>query len=64
MEGGGLAHNAYATADLGLRLEHNLGKRFTAFIEPVYRQNLGGGFGPRSAQISTFSVQAGVMASL
>ena len=64
LENGGLSHNAYATADLGLRVEHGLGKRYVAFVEPVFRQSLGGGLGPRSAQLSTFSLQAGVMATL
>ncbi len=64
LENGGLSHNAYTTADLGLRVEQPLGKRYTAFVEPVFRQSLGGGLGPSSARLSTFSLQAGVMASL
>lgn len=64
LENGGLSHNAYATADLGLRVEHGLGKRYVAFVEPVFRRSLGGGLGPRSARLSTFSLQAGVMATL
>jgi hypothetical protein len=64
LEKGGLQQNAYATADLGLRMEHPVGKRYIAFVEPVYRQSLGGGLGPKSAKLSTFSIQAGVMASL
>jgi hypothetical protein len=64
-EKGGLVQNAYATADLGLRVERPLGSsRYTAFVEPMYRQSLGGGLGPHAARISTFSLQAGVMASL
>jgi len=65
LENGGLAHNAYASADLGLRVEHVLGKRYTAFIEPIFRQSLGGGgLGPNSGRLNTFSLNAGVMASL
>ena len=63
-EKGGLSNNAYATADLGLRVEQSLGKHYVAFLEPVYRQSLGGGLGPRTSRLSTFSIQAGVMASL
>lgn len=63
-ENGGLTHNAYATADLGLRVEQPLGKRYIAFVEPIYRQSLGGGLGPKASRLSTFSFQAGVMASL
>jgi len=64
LENGGLNHNAYATADLGLRMEQAIGKRYVAFVEPIYRQSLGGGLGPNKARLSTFSIQAGVMASL
>ena len=64
LENGGLHYNAYATADLGLRMEHPIGKRYIAFVEPIYRQSLGGGLGPNPARLSTFSLQAGVMASL
>lgn len=64
LEKGGLSNNAYATADLGLRVEQKIGKRYVAFIEPAFRQSLGGSFGPRASKLSTFSLQAGVMASL
>lgn len=64
LENGGLTQNVYASADLGLRLEQPIGKRYIAFVEPLFRQSLSGGFGPNSARINTFSVQAGVMASL
>ncbi|MDO8365928.1 MAG: hypothetical protein Q7T20_03960 [Saprospiraceae bacterium] len=63
-ENGGLTHNAFATADLGLRLEQPIGKRYTAFVEPIYRQSMGGGLGPNSTRLSTFSIQAGLLASL
>jgi len=65
LENGGLPHNAYASADLGLRVEHVLGKRYTAFVEPIFRQSIGGGgLGPNSGRLNTFSLNAGVMASL
>ena len=64
LENGGLANNAYATADLGLRVEQSLGKRYVAFIEPIYKKSLGGGLGPTASRLNTFSIQAGVMASL
>lgn len=63
-ENGGMAHNAYATADLGIRVEQALGKRFVAYLEPAYRQSLGGSLGPVASRLNTFSLQAGVMASL
>lgn len=64
LENGGLTQNVYASADLGLRLEQPIGKRYIAFVEPLYRQSLTGSLGPNSARINTFSIQAGVMASL
>lgn len=64
LENGGLAYNAYASADLGIRLERSIGKRYTAFVEPVYRQSLGGSLGPKASRLNTFSLQAGVMACL
>lgn len=64
LENGGLTHNVYATADLGIRLEQAIGKHYVAFIEPAYRHALGSGLGPNAARISTVSIQAGVMASL
>ncbi len=65
LENGSLRNNVYATADLGVRLEHPVGRHFAAFIEPTYRQALGGkGVGPNPARINTFTVQAGVLATL
>lgn len=65
LEGASLDGNAYATLDAGLRLEHPLGRRFVAFVEPVYRHATGNkGIGPKPAKINTFSVQAGVLATL
>lgn len=64
LENGGMSYNAYATADLGFRLEHALGGRYTAFIEPIYRQSLGGGLGPVASRLNTTSVQAGILATL
>lgn len=65
LEKGRLADNAFVTADLGLRLERPIGGRWTAFVEPAFHQSLSAkGLGPNPAKINTFSVQAGVMASL
>ena len=64
-EGGQFTDNAYVTADLGLRLEHTVGKRLVAFVEPSYQFNVSGqGIGPQPARISTVGFHAGVMASL
>lgn len=63
--GGNLNGNFYATADLGIRVEQPIGRRFAAFVEPAYRVALGNkGYGPNPARINTLSVQAGVLATL
>ncbi len=65
LENGSLNGNVYVSADAGVRLEHPVGRHFVAFVEPVYRHTIGGkGIGPSPAKISTFSVQAGVLATL
>ena len=64
-EGGQLGDNAYVTADLGLRVEHSVGKRLVAFVEPAYQFNVSGqSIGPKPARINTVGIHAGVMASL
>ena len=64
-ENGKLSGNFYATADAGIRIQRPVGKRFAAFVEPVYHQSLWqSGIGPKSNRINTFSVNAGVVASL
>ncbi len=64
-KGGGLDGNSYATANAGLRLEHPIGKRASAFVEAGYGQAMTRqGVGPKPSQISTIAVQAGVMAGL
>ncbi len=63
-EGGALKTNAYATAEVGIRVQRPFGKRYVAFVEPSYRQSIGGGFGPNKEQVNTFSFQAGIMAAL
>ena len=65
LEGGQYNDNAYATADLGLRIEHSIGKRLVAFVEPNCQFNVAGaGIGPKPAKINTVGFHAGVMASL
>lgn len=65
LEKGALNGNVYASADAGVRIEHPVGRRFVAFVEPTYRHALGKkGIGPSPAKINTFSVQAGVLATL
>lgn len=64
LEGGSLPANSYVTADLGMRLETPVGKRYIAFVEPSYHRALNGGFGPDREKIHSFSIQAGVLASL
>ena len=65
LENGSLRGNVYASADLGVRIEQPIGRHIAAFVEPAYRLALGGkGFGPNPGKINTFSVQAGVLATL
>lgn len=65
LENGSLNGNVYVSADAGLRLEHPVGRHFVAFVEPVYRHTVAGkGIGPSPSRINTFSVQAGVLATL
>jgi len=64
-KGGSLDGNTYATANAGLRLEHPIGKRYSAFVEAGYHQAITKqGIGPKPSQISTLALQAGVMAGL
>ncbi len=64
-EGGQIGDNAYVTADLGLRVEHPIGRRLVAFVEPTCQFNVSGkGIGPKPARINTVGIHAGVMASL
>lgn len=66
LENGGLGGNIYATVDAGIRLEQPLGSgRYTAFIEPGYRQSLSRkGVGPNREPVNTLTLQAGVMTYL
>jgi hypothetical protein len=66
LEGGALKTNSYVTADIGVRVEQSLGRRYTAFVEPSYHRALGGGpyYGPKTERTHAFTIQAGVMAAL
>ena len=67
LENGGLNGNVYATFDAGVRIEHPLGRgrRYTAFVEPGFRQSLTRkGVGPDREPVNTITLQAGVMAFL
>jgi len=66
LEKGKLDDNFYASLDAGIRIEHPIaGRRYTAFVEPAFRQSLTGkGVGPQREPINTFSIQAGVLAFL
>jgi hypothetical protein len=64
-EGGELSNNAFVSADLGIRLEHPIGKRYVAFVEPSLRAAVGNkGFGPSDTRISGVAIQAGIMGGL
>lgn len=65
LEGGAFKGNTYVSAVAGVRLEHPLSKRHTAFAEATYQPALTPkGIGPEASQINTISLQAGVMATL
>lgn len=65
LEKGSLRGNAYASAEVGVRVEQPIGRHIAAFVEPSYRMALGKkGIGPNPGKINTFTVQAGVMATL
>jgi hypothetical protein len=64
-EGSALYGNSYASINGGLRLEHRVGHRYAAFIEPQVRRQIGGrGVGPNRSATNTVGVQAGVVAML
>ena len=65
LEGGQLKRNVYASADIGVRVEHRIGKRYNAFIEPSYRRQISSnGIGTSNTGINTIGVSAGVIAFL
>ena len=65
LENGSIKGNVYASADAGIRLEYPVSRRLVAFVEPAYRHAIGNkGVGPKPAKINTFSLQAGVLATL
>lgn len=65
LEGGKAKGNIYASVDAGVRIEHPVaGGRYTAFVEPGYRQAITNGIGPRRERINSLVFQAGVMATL
>lgn len=65
LENGSMRGNVYASADVGIRVEQPIGRHIAAFVEPAYRMALGKkGIGPNPAKINTFSLQAGVLATL
>lgn len=63
-EGGQVDKNTWLTADAGLRIEHRVNQLVTAFVEPVYSFAVAGRVGPKRAQFSSATLNAGVMASL
>lgn len=65
LESGSFGGNVYASADVGVRVEQPIGRQIAAFVEPSYRLAMGKkGIGPNPAKVNTFSVQAGVLATL
>ncbi|MBL7826023.1 MAG: hypothetical protein JNJ57_05290 [Saprospiraceae bacterium] len=64
LEGGGFAGNSLLTAEMGIRIERPISRRYTAFVAPSYRRNLNRGFGPQGEKVHSFMLQAGVMATL
>ncbi len=65
LENGKLTGNVYASADVGARVEVPVGQNTTLYVEPTYRQALGGkGIGPKKAAIHSVCLQVGVLAGL
>ncbi|MBV6440751.1 MAG: PorT family protein [Haliscomenobacteraceae bacterium CHB4] len=65
LESGSFGGNVYASADVGVRVEQPIGRHIAAFAEPSYRLAMGKkGIGPNPAKVNTFSLQAGVLATL
>lgn len=66
LEHGGIRNNFYASVDAGIRVEQPIAKgRYTAFLEPVYRQSITGkGVGPKREPTNSVGIQAGIMAYL
>ncbi len=65
LEGSALYGNSYATANAGMRIEHRVGRRTTAYVEPQVRRFMGGrGVGPNRGKTNSIGVQAGVLAMI
>jgi hypothetical protein len=60
-EKGGLASNAYASADLGIRWEYGApGSRYAWYVQPLYRRGLTPGIGPNAERLHAWVLQVGL----
>jgi hypothetical protein len=65
LENGAFNENFYLTADASIRIEHPIGKKMIAFVEPTVRRAISQkGIGPSDSRLHTLSFQAGVLTSL
>ncbi|MCS7035674.1 MAG: hypothetical protein RMJ33_05355 [Saprospiraceae bacterium] len=61
LEGGNLASNAYASADLGMRWEYSIpGGRYAWYVQPLYRRGLTPGVGINGERLHAWVLQVGL----
>lgn len=61
LEGGDLASNAYASADVGIRWEYSApGGRYAWYVQPLYRRGLTPGIGPNAERLHAWALQVGL----
>lgn len=61
LERGGLASNAYASADVGIRWEYGApGGRYGWYVQPLYRRGLTPGIGPNAERLHAWALQIGL----
>ncbi len=67
LESGMWSKNHYFTADIGMGIEYKASNRWSLFVQPTYQQQFispSSGIGPNKDRINTFSLLAGIKATL
>lgn len=65
LEGGNVGGNSYVSVDAGVRIEHKISARASAFVEPQYRRFASGkGYSNEKSKTQSIGFQAGVIAAL
>lgn len=65
LEGGNVGGNSYVSLDAGVRIEHKISARASAFVEPQYRRFASGkGYSNEKSKTQSIGFQAGVIAAL